>query len=320
MHSGSQQTAPETLRHAAGPFVTRVVQTLSGDLRLIFHSRRHRKGLPPVVLRGDGTRHRTGLRPHPWFHLWAPDRLAWWIACLFIVGSACFAMASFASNWPHAVPAALADAAAAGKVFFVGSIFFTSAAWLQWLESINGDVADIGRISAIERKKWRWFAWRPRNAGYLSSLIQFIGTLMFNLNTGDALFPGLTWLESDLLIWTPNMVGSVCFLASSYLALIEVSHTFWSWAPRQVDWWIVILNLLGSIAFQASALFSFFPPHPGAGGAAWTANTLTMTGALCFFVASYLMIPELFDAGGDAAAKAETRCVDPEHVPEHKER
>ena len=260
-----------------------------------------------MVLHRDGTRHRAGPRPRPWLRLWAPSRLAWWIACLFIVGSACFAMGSFASNWPHAAPRLLADATAIGRVFFVGSIFFTSAAWLQWLESINGDVADIARMSAAERRKWRWFAWKPRNAGYMSSLIQFVGTLMFNLNTGNALFPGLTWVESDFLIWTPNMVGSICFLASSYLALIEVSHRFWSWEPRQVDWWIVNLNLFGSIAFQASALFSFFPCRPKPAEAVWMADTMTLAGALCFFVASYLMIPELFDAGGEAAVRTEAR-------------
>ena len=71
---------------------------------------------------------------------------------------------------------------------------------------------------------------------------------------------GLGWVQEDTLIWVPNMAGSICFLAASYLALIEISHGWWSFEPRQVAWWIVIVNLLGSVAFQISALYGFFPP------------------------------------------------------------
>ena len=144
-------------------------------------------------------------------------------------------------------------------VFFVGSLFFTGAAWLQLLEAINGDVADIDTSSGIHEQRWRWFAWKPHNAGYSASLIQFVGTLLFNINTADAMIAGLTWVEEDILIWTPNIIGSICFLVASYLALMEVSHRFWSFQPRQLSWWIVMLNLLGSVAFMLAALYGFFP-------------------------------------------------------------
>jgi hypothetical protein len=77
----------------------------------------------------------------------------------------------------------------------------------------------------------------------------------------------------------------------------------WSFEPRQVSWWVVILNLTGSVAFQVAAVYSFFPPPPETGWA-WSANLWTMIGALCFFLASYLMIPELFDADATAPSKA----------------
>ena len=169
------------------------------------------------------------------------------------------------------------------------------------LEAINGDVADLD--PAGERPPWRWFAWKPHNAGYLSSLLQFVGTLLFNLNTGDALLAGLDWRQEDWLIWIPNMTGSVCFLAASYLALIEISHGWWSFEPRQVSWWVVMINLAGSVAFQISALYGFYPPPPALGWA-WDANLWTFVGALCFFSASYLMIPELFDADAKTPSKA----------------
>lgn len=208
-----------------------------------------------------------------------------------------FALGSFASNWPQYLSPGFADSSIVNTVFFVGSLFFTSAAGLQLLEAINGDVADIDTSTGIEDKSWRWFAWKPHNAGYSASLIQFVGTLLFNLNTADAMLSGLTWVEEDILIWTPNIIGSICFLVASYLALIEVSHRLWSYQPRQLSWWIVILNLLGSVAFMLAALYGFFPPSNVNPEWTWDANFFTLLGALCFLVASYLMVPELFGAG-----------------------
>ncbi|WP_147431209.1 hypothetical protein [Thiocapsa rosea] len=219
---------------------------------------------------------------------------------MFLIGSACFAYGSFAANWSALLKPDMATASFIGVVFFVGSLFFTAAAGLQLLEAINGDIADLGTGPSGQRRAWRWWAWKPRNAGYLSSLIQFAGTLLFNLNTGNALLRGLGWVQEDVLIWTPDMIGSICFLGASYLALMEISHGWWSFEPRQVAWWVVMINVAGSIAFQVSALYGFFPPPPDASWS-WNANLWTFVGALCFFVASYLMIPELFDADADKA-------------------
>jgi len=95
------------------------------------------------------------------------------------------------------------------------------------------------------------------------------------------------------------MIGSVCFLVASYLALLEVSHDFWSFEPRQLSWWIAIINLAGCVGFQLSAVTSFYTPHPSGEMLGWMTAFLTFIGAGCFFAGSYLMIPELFGAGAN---------------------
>jgi hypothetical protein len=281
--------------HRVGIFITRVVVQLPDGRLQVSHSRGHRKGLPPLEMDHDGIGGRAAMVTNPWLHLWAPGRLAWWIAVLFIMGSSCFALGSFASNWPQYLSPAFGNSGVINSVFFVGSLFFTGAAGLQLLEAINGDVADIDTPG----RRWRWFAWKPHNAGYSASLIQFIGTVLFNINTADAMIAGLGWVGEDLLIWTPDVIGSVCFLIASYLALIEVSHRFWSVQPGQVGWWIAVLNMLGSVAFMLAAVFTFFLPPSGEMTWVWGANFFTLVGAACFFSASYLMIPELFGASGN---------------------
>lgn len=204
-----------------------------------------------------------------------------------------FALGGIGATWPQSVPPPFRAGQFLNWVFFVGSLFFTSAAWLQWLEALNGDVAWAFGDEAP--RVWRWFGWCPHNLGYLASAVQLVGTIMFNFNTADAMIAGLSWEGEDLLVWTPDMVGCVCFLVASALAYAEVSQGVWSFAPRSISWWIAVINLLGSVAFQASALYSVATPEPAAGSALFRATFFTAAGGICFLVGSYLMVPELFD-------------------------
>jgi hypothetical protein len=288
-----------------GPFITHRHWRLPDGTHLVALSRRHRKGLRPHRVSDVAIADRApDSHAAAFHHLWAPTRLAWWIAVLFLIGSSLFALGGAAATWPALVPAQLRDASLLGRVFVVGAVFFTSAAWLQWLESLNGDVAEA--LDDGNDRPWRWFGWRPRNLGYLASAVQLVGTLLFNVDTLDATRGGLFWVDEDLLVWTPDMLGCVCFLVASGLAYAEVSPRITSIAPRSISWWIAMVNLLGSVAFQISALYSLVLPGPAPGQALHLSNFYTALGGLCFFVASYLMIPELFDEASPGVANGGT--------------
>ena len=276
-----------------GPFITRRQRQLPAGRHLVASSRRHRKGLRPHHADDQGVDRPPRAHLSAFRHLWAPKRLGWWVAVLFGIGSSLFMLGGVAASWPQRVPTALGETQVLNTIFVVGAIFFTSAAWLQWLEALNGDVADA--LSEGATRSWRWFGWCPRNLGYLASAVQLVGTLMFNFNTIDATFAGLSWKGEDLLIWTPNMIGCACFLVASYLAYVEVSQSTLSLELRSLSWWIAIVNLLGSVAFQVSALYSFAGPEAASANSLFFASFYTAVGGLCFLVGSYLMIPELFD-------------------------
>ena len=286
-----------------GPFITHRLRRLPGGLHEVASSRRHRKGLRPhVVPDAASAEQPVASQPDAFRHLWAPRRLAWWVAVCFIVGAALFTLGGSAASWPQLAPAPLRKASLLGWIFVVGAIFFTTAAWLQWLEALNSDVADA--LGDRAEARWRWFGWRPHNLGYLASAIQLVGTVLFNFNTLDAMLGGLSWEQEDLFIWLPNMLGCVCFLVASYLAYAEVSQGASSLAPRSISWWISIVNLLGSVGFQISALYSIAGPGPATADAIFWANFYTAAGGLCFLVGAYLMIPELFDEQPEPAAPA----------------
>ena len=62
---------------------------------------------------------------------WAPTAVGWWIGVLFAIGSVCFTVGAL----PGYVDWVGTDADAI--TFFVGSIFFTTAAYLQFVQTVN---------------------------------------------------------------------------------------------------------------------------------------------------------------------------------------
>jgi hypothetical protein len=183
----------------------------------------------------------------------------WWIATLFIIGSTCFALGSFP---PYA---SWVGATTVGITYFAGSLFFTSAALLQFEQS--GD-------------RLAWWA----------GLIQLAGTLFFNRSTFQALNLTLTATQADRHVWTPDALGSIAFLVSSVIACLDVRRPSTS-AARSRDWWSAWLNLVGSAAFGVSAVASFVIIDTDTLRNAELANLGTFVGALCFLVGAVLILP-----------------------------
>ncbi|MFL5891612.1 MAG: hypothetical protein ACJ75I_02625 [Solirubrobacterales bacterium] len=65
-----------------------------------------------------------------------------------------------------------------------------------------------------------------------------------------------------------------------------------SWRPAELDWWIAALNLLGSLAFGASAIASFVSPATGLAVRGDLANLGTALGGFGFLIAAILLVPE----------------------------
>lgn len=210
------------------------------------------------------------------------------IGLVFAVGAALFMLGGILSLVPRFAGSLSLTSSAVNGIFFLGSIPFTAAAYLQLLQSANILTAGSGGHAAGATT---WFGWRPTDNNWLACALQFFGTVLFNVNTFDGLLPGLDWLQQDLEIWSPDMIGSALFLASGYLAFAEYRHEAGAWQPRQRNWWIVIVNLLGCIAFMISAVLAFTPA--GAHSPAWlNLSTIFLTiGAFFFLVGALLLMP-----------------------------
>jgi hypothetical protein len=190
---------------------------------------------------------------------WAPTRAAWWIGVLFIIGSACFALGAFPpySSW--------VGPTADGVTYFIGSLFFTSAAAVQFQQSSD---------------RLAWWA----------GLVQLVGTLFFNRSTFQALNLNLSATEADRHVWTPDVLGSIAFLLSSAIACVDVRRVSQA-ARRTADWWAAWLNMAGSAAFGISAAASYVIVDSDILRNAQRANLGTFIGALCFLVGAILILP-----------------------------
>jgi hypothetical protein len=206
-----------------------------------------------------------------------------WMAALFALGSACFLVASVASQW------ASTSRPAIGVVFFIGSLLFTAAAYLQY-----GEVVNVPREHGdhVHRLHLRPASWEPKRIDWLASAIQLAGTVFFNVSTFLALQHGLDAKQTDVRVWAPDAFGSVAFLLASALAYAEVCHRWWCMHRHSMSWWIVALNLAGSVAFGVAAIASLVDPSTDELVNARIANAGTSLGAVCFLIGAILLVPE----------------------------
>ncbi len=256
---------PGTRTRGLGPFVTFVEVERPNGVLARWDSRAHRK-------------HDVGATPRGTW--WDPRARGWWIGVLFAIGSALFALGAL-PGYAQAVRPQVDS-----LTYFIGSLFFTSAGFLQYRESVDsgpdGPAHGWGKV----------FTYRPQQIDWWACGVQLIGTIFFNVSTVVAVSSDLSSTQAAHHVWRPDALGSICFLIASGMAWFEVSHGWLSWSPRELSWWITALNLVGSIAFGASAIASYIVPSTGQIWNVELTNLGTFVGAICFLVGAILLLPE----------------------------
>jgi hypothetical protein len=209
----------------------------------------------------------------------------------FVVGSALFAI-----GVPLSLVAALPPAVGTG-VFFAGSVFFTTAGFLQVVLSTE---ELPGLVHGADEASWFAHLVRPRTIDWTASAIQLAGTLWFNVTTFLALIDAVgTGDASAQAVWKPDAYGSVAFLVSSGLAFAPEVRRRRHSHVRDRSWAIGALNLVGSVFFGLSAVGAYTLTSTGELLSSWWSNVGTFAGALCFLVGALLLVPR--EAGIRAA-------------------
>ncbi|MFD8685496.1 hypothetical protein [Streptomyces sp. NPDC059651] len=262
----------ERTAEGAGPFITRLTWRLSDGATAVWESRAARKrGLLTVRAAGESE---PRSRQADSASVGRLRRLNAWAAGAFMVGGGLFASGAAVAQFGtgHRTGA---------WIYFVGGLFFNLGGYVSLLQAVNAPRQDDG-IGALATRRWRWWSYEPGRIDWLSTFVLFVGTLVFGINLLSSLLQGLSVEEVNRLIWAPDMVGCALFLVSGHLALVEVCHGRPGIRARDLGWWIVAVNQLGSVLFLGAALADFTRPATGSLVNVDIANWGTLTGAVCF--------------------------------------
>lgn len=192
----------------------------------------------------------------------------------FMIGSSLFAAGSAVAIWD------LGSSNLTNMLCFIGAWFFTAAGLMQTV------------LSGSPTAKVSYGSGTMFRAVWLAAAIQSIGTILFNVSTSAALTAQSVHAE-ERLVWNPDAGGSVAFLISAafvYVAYYRERSTLWE--PSQSGWWGAHINMVGCIAFGISAVGAFVLSD-GSTENAMVGNWGTFIGALCFFFASAIALPQL---------------------------
>lgn len=201
-------------------------------------------------------------------------------ATAFAVGGSLFAIGA-------ALAQAGVSAAACASVYLAGGVFFSTGGYASLLQVVNAP-RSVEEDGVLSTERWRWWSYEHDRIEWLSALILFAGTLVFAINLVDSFIQGLGAFAENRLVWSPDMVGCSLFLISGHLAIVEVCHGRPCWRDRDLGWWIVAVNQLGSALFMVAAVASFVQPASGDALNEGLANWGTFAGALCFAFAGLL--------------------------------
>ena len=179
-------------------------------------------------------------------------------AC-FILGGSLFAAGAFLAQ--NGV-----DLTTVSITYLVGGVFFSLGGWLSIV---------ITQAPSRARR---------------SAVVLFVGTLFFAVSLVAAFASGFTPRQSNGWIWLPDMTGCVCFLASGHLAMLDVGAGRVVVRPRELGWWIVVVNQLGSVLFFLAGIASFVRPATSEAINVGLINWGTFAGALCFAIAGIIQL------------------------------
>ena len=253
-----------------------------------FLSRRLRKKLKPIIVRKNAKS--TGLIQITSEHLWKlqfyPFNISFWVAVNFFFGSLLFAVG--------AIPGSFGinnfiSSYNIGLVYFVGSLLFTLGGYLQFIETIN-------RSSHSPRSHTRFFAVLHKSAAYLSSVTQLLGTIFFNISTWFAIQNEPSVLDENIYKWSPDFLGSSCFVISAIFLLAESYHKRLKINFRYLPYWIIWINFYGCLLFLVSSIFSVYLSSAYSYDSQielLISNQALFFGSLLFMISSYLLFIEL---------------------------
>lgn len=225
--------------------------------------------------------------------------LSWWVAFLFTVGSMVWLVNGCFCMWP------LTNAALQSQLVswsaFAGGLTFIIAGYAAMLEVFNQsykvtietasestDEAPVYHAIPHRRlKRLRWMRLKPREWAWWMNTVQMLGALIFFLACVSGVFSLYFNVPMIALFWIPQMIGAVCFIIASTMAMFEVQTTWKHPNVHDIGWYAGLFNLIGAVGFLLCAWFG--ASTQGHTDIYWGSDFSTFWGSIGFLMSSCLM-------------------------------
>lgn len=263
-----------------------------------FNPRAHRKQRRHTLFLNDEQQYPPVDSRH-WFTLeWT--NISWWVAFLFTLGSLVWLVNGTLCMWPLAC-SALQSSMSAWTAFAGGFIFLFGgyAALLEVFNRPTHIAIDVHPESASSHPVYHavsykdpmrliWLRFEPGVWSWWMNMIQMAGALTFLISCAAGVvaldhphMPMFTWY------WMPQIVGSLCFVIASIMAMLEVQNKWTHPGLRDMGWYSGLFNLIGAFGFLLCACFGAYS-HTHS-DVYWGSDFSTFWGSIGFLIASYIM-------------------------------
>lgn len=158
---------------------------------------------------------------------------------------------------------------------------------------------DSSSIVMPLRSRWRWIGIDMSTLGWWAAAIQFGGATCFTvavISGTPGVLKGDQWQLQVALIWSMQIVGSIGFIVSSLLLMLEEQAKWYLPALDLIGWHSAFWNLVGAIGFLLSAVFGLLANWRGQGEVCcqfWGTGFNTYYGSWAFLIASLLTLIEV---------------------------
>ncbi|KAK5550217.1 hypothetical protein LTR46_011780, partial [Exophiala xenobiotica] len=221
--------------------------------------------------------------------------ISFWVAFLFTVGCLIFIIASLFYWLPVAYPSTEfpRETTLGGDVlFFVGATLFQVGAVFLIFEAVNENqkgcfgwavrelFCEVDPSSCTHhhqrndksagpllQRRWRWWpSWHEfrthyiREIGFVANISLAIGATVFYVSGILDLSGIYGHLSQGVLwgvYWLSYLVGSVLFVFSGILLLLETQEKWYKPAPHVIGWHAGLWNLIGAVEWILSASFGY---------------------------------------------------------------
>ena len=204
--------------------------------------------------------------------------ISFWVAFLFTIGCLIFIVAALFYWLPVAYPSTeFHDEATigGGVLFFVGATLFQIGAVCLVFEAFNMNrkgcfgraLGDLSHCVHVHQKgEWQWWpGWDgirtlSHEIGFVANISLAVGATIFYIS-GILVLPGVySHLSQGVLYgvyWLSYLVGSVLFVFSGVLLLLETQEKWYKPAPHVIGWHAGFWNLVGAVGWLLSASFGY---------------------------------------------------------------